>query len=167
MGSSALPVAGSLRRRGVRRRAEAGRAFRTAASPAREARKSSYDTAHYAANLNLLCCSGRSNSPHASTVPPRKLHEFSTPRPFSVWSPRAPLGRGVGERDAGTDNAEAERQHGEASVRRGSPGNGANRRTADIADRRLYVAIGRKVRLQLSAREGPESVSEPPFHRGA
>jgi hypothetical protein len=33
---------------------------------------------------------------------------------------------------------------------------------ADIADRRLYVAIGRKVGLQESPREGPESAPKPP-----
>jgi hypothetical protein len=48
-----------------------GRAFGAAASPAREARKSSSDTAYYAANHSWLRCSWRSNfasrkRPHAS-----------------------------------------------------------------------------------------------------
>jgi len=38
----------------------------------------------------------------------------------------------------------------------------SNRREADIADRRLYVAIGRKVGLPESPREGPESAPQPP-----
>ena len=46
-------------------------------------------------------------------------------------------------------------------------GDGWSRRETDIADRRLYVAIGRIGGLQGSPREGPESVSEPPFDCGA
>jgi hypothetical protein len=38
-----------------------------------------------------------------------------------------------------------------------------SRRTADIADRRLYVAIGRRARLHGRPREGPEFKRKPAF----
>jgi hypothetical protein len=44
---------------------------------------------------------------------------------------------------------------------------GRCRREPDIVDRAVDVAFGRIADLQGARREGPESVSEPPFDRGA
>src|ERR1700722_13350579 len=59
-----------------------GRAFGAAASPAREARKSSSDTAYFAANLSWLRCSWRSNfasrkRPHASCTAALSPHQVA------------------------------------------------------------------------------------------